>query len=529
MFNIFKVTSDNSNFKELGTAKSETKTLSNETVFGRGVTSIASAKNELFKSLTPFNPLDFIDKNRLFFGINHLNNEPIYLENEDVTHSLIVGPTRSGKGILEAGKIIESIRNGRGVVVIDPKQDYFLIQIIKEELAKQNRLDNLLLANWPLDFGYSGFEDTDTPKEFANKVVAMLDLGDVENNPGATYYRRNERIFLQKVIIFFFKSEKMLGIRFEKNWKSLINFCKFLYKDLENEILYFKEIQKHRSNAELLDRFAKRFFDPKLFSKLELSEQDLDAAKGLYQTLKEFEDINIYSKYSVKDALFSGKILYIKSDMLDAAALKFLKLLTNDIVMQARKFKNAKCDVFADEFSFYPTQTLSAALATIAGFGVKFTIMYQDDGQLVNENLKSAIKSNCQLKIYYKTSIIETLDYIEKLSGVELVTKVARQGQETTIKQEQESLLNITRLRALPRQFVGVLISESLNEPLIFQTFFIKTHEKFNWEEENLKVTEVLSTSLNKKYSIFEVENEDEDILIDVKILSDDEVFEEDF
>jgi len=283
-----------------------------------------------------------------------------------------------------------------------------------------------------------------------------------------------------------------------------------------------------KPNSELLDRFANRFFNPLLFGKLDFNEQDLGTTKGLYQTLKEFEDITIYSRFSVINALFNGKVLYIKSDMLDETALKLLKLLVTDIILQARKFKNAKCDVFADELSFYPTQTLASALAPIAGFGVHFTIMYQDDSQLTDENLKKAIKSNCQLKIYYKSSDIETLNYIEKLGGLELVTKISKNGAETIIRQEQEPLLNMTRLRAIPRQFVGILISESLNEPKIIQSYFVKTDGKFDWDFYNKKFQEIDFTKLNKSFSIFEIESEDNEIKTEVLELDEEEI-EEDF
>lgn len=494
--------------------------------YGRGITSIESARKELFKPLVPYNPLDYIGED-LFFGLDFLTNEIVKLNRDDVTHSLIVGPTRTGKGVLATAKLIESLRAGRGAVVIDPKFDDYLPKAIQEELQRQSRTDDLQIVNFPNDFGYSGFEESDTSKEFANKVVAMLNLFDVPDNPGASYYRKNERIFLNKLIFLFFTSKEKLNIEFEKNWKSLINFAKYIYQDLENEVLYFKEITKMKPNSELLNRFSKRFFNPKLFAKIELNEQDLQTAKGLYQTLKEFEDIQIHTKFSVKDALFNGKVLYIKSDMLDETALKLLKLLINDIVLQARKYGNANCDVYCDELSFYPTQVLSSALATISGFGVHFTIMYQDDGQLTDENLKKAIKSNCQLKIYYKSSDVETLEYIEKLGGLELVSKITKSGNETSIRQEQESLLNTTRLRALPRQFVGVLISESLNEPKIIQSYFVKTDGKFDWSIYNQKIVEIEQTKLNKAFSIFEVESEGNEVVTDVTELE--EEIEEDF
>jgi len=536
MFNLFK---KNDNHSEIGVAKNKSD-YAEKSLFGRGVTSIESAEKELNKSLEVFNPAEFLRNDKLYYGLDFLNQEVIYLNNEDVTHSLIVGATRTGKGVLASAKIKESIKRGRGVIIIDPKQDDFLPQVIKEELELQDREDELLISTFPNDYGYSGFEDSDTATQFANKLTAMLELEDITDNPGASYYRRNERIMLHKLIDVFFNSEKILDSKFERNFKSLINFLLYIYKDLENEVLYFKEITKMKANAELLDKFSKRYFNPKNFEKLELNDQDLPTVKGLYQTLSEFRDINIYTKYSIREALHNGKILYIKSDMLDIRAMKLLKLLLNDIIIQARKYKGATCDVFCDELSFYPTPVLSSALATIAGFGVHFTIMYQDDAQLTDQNLKKAIKSNCQLKIYYKSSDLETLEYIEKLSGEELVTKTTKTNDTISIKQDLEPYINRTKLRAIPRQFVGVLIVEAQNKPMFIQSYFIPVKNQFDWDIYNNKVTVVDATKLLQKFSIFEItKNEDDNIYEtgvstttvddDISIIDDVDVVEEDF
>ncbi len=497
---------------------------------GKSIVSTTLASQELQKDLVAFEPLNNFKKDKLFFGLSFLNQKKIIqLDREDVSHSLIVGPTRSGKGVLATAKIIEALRDNKSVIVVDPKQDDFLPKAIEEELLKQNRCEDFLIANFPNDYSYSGFEESDTVTEFANKVVAMLDLQDIEDNPGASYYRRNERIMLHKIIFLFFNSSKELDKNFGRNWKSLINFTKYLYKDLEAEILYFKEITKMKPNSELLNRFATRYFNPKKFAELEFTEEDLSSLKGLYQTLSEFYDIDMYTKHSVKDVLLNNKVLYIKSDMLDARALKHLKLLINDIIIQAKKFKGANCEVYCDELSFYPTQTLSSALATIAGFGVNFTLMYQDDSQLTNENLKKAIKSNCQLKVYYKSSDIETLEYIEKLGGLDLVTKVRKTDGMTALNQDQEPLFNITRQRAMPRQFVGILISEALAEPKIIQSWFVATNGKFDWEVYNsIKIT-VDETILKKGFSIFAIDNDDDGVDIEINEISTEDTAEEDF
>ena len=164
--------------------------------------------------------------------------------------------------------------------------------------------------------------------------------------------------------------------------------------------------------------------------------------------------------------------------------------------------KDTNCLAILDELSFYPTQILSAGLSTCAGFGVNFILAYQSEAQMKDENLRVSIKDNCQTKIYYKSSDDKTLKYIELLSGLELVTQKSKKGNDTTIRQQQESHMNITRLRALPRAKVAILVEENLNEIKIFQTSAIPVSKKFNWDEINSKEVAIKKLFLLKAFRV---------------------------
>jgi type IV secretory pathway TraG/TraD family ATPase VirD4 len=140
--------------------------------------------------------------------------------------------------------------------------------------------------------------------------------------------------------------------------------------------------------------------------------------------------------------------------------------------------------------------------------------------------------SNCQLKLFYKSSDIETLKYVQELSGEELVSKIAKNGDETTIRQDREPFLNITRLRALPRQFVAILLSESLNAPKIVQTYPIPVEKRFDWKSENDKIVKISETKLQKNHNIFETNDEERPIKEENKtnfVIDENEFEEEDF
>jgi len=475
-------------------------------IYGRGIASIASSKLELFREAIKFNPLQYLSAEKYFLGLEHATGKPIYLQNKEVVHSLVTAPTRAGKGIFFGYKTIEAIKQNRGLILIDPKQDEFLPQICKEELIRQNRPNDFIVWNWDSDFGYKVFEGDDV-NSATKKLTIMLDLIEVEGEAGASFYRKSERIALKKVINLFFNAKELLNVDFKRDIPYLILFMKYLTEDLSNTTNYSTEYNKPKPNMTLLEEYSKRYFDPALFAKaVDFKERNLSTLESLYFSLSEFEDVKFTEKSSIVEAICNGKIIYIKSDMLNESALKFLKFIIADIIDKSKKYKEkAKCLVLADEISFYPTPVLSAALSTIAGFGTYFFLAYQDDGQIQNENLKTAIKSNCQTKIYYKSSDVKTLEYIEKLSGKELVSKITKSGNETSIKQEQEEFLNITRQRALPKSLVAILLQESLCEPLLFDTSPIPVAHPFDWKEYNDSFVHFEIKRLEKEFDVNEI------------------------
>jgi len=479
--------------------------------YGRSITSIQTAKDELFKAHLEYNPLDFINSKAQFFGLELGTKTPIYLSFNDSTHLLYVGPTRSAKGVALAHRAVETLRLKKGLIIIDPKKDDFLAQVILEELARQNRPNDMLVASFPLNFSYSGFDFNDTPLEFANKLIVALNL--TPTGEAATdYYRRNERTILKKVLLYFQNSKSFLNVEFELNYKSLANFLKYLTDDLISTQNYNSEFSKSKPNFESLEKFSKRFFESKSFEKLDLSFDDIPILKGLHQTISELCDANIYSKINICDALHHGKIIYIQADQLDESSLKMLKILQVDILQKSKK-KNANCVVIADEVSFYATKVLADSLSTIAGFGVQYILALQDLAQLNDPLIKNPILSNCQTKLFYKSSDLETLNYIEKISGKELVSQITKNNLDVSIKQTQEDFLNITRLRALKRDRVSVLICEALPAPLICQVWHIVVKEKFDWSLYDVEKFKPIISVLKKdfSFSFLEKKNEEND------------------
>ena len=86
-----------------------------------------------------YNPLKFVNlKKGFFIGLDE-QVKPIYLKNMDdwyKRHFLIVGATRSGKGVAMQYLGIQSLMLGETVVFLDPKGDKYMPHIFKEQCDK---------------------------------------------------------------------------------------------------------------------------------------------------------------------------------------------------------------------------------------------------------------------------------------------------------------------------------------------------------------------------------------------------------
>lgn len=473
---------------------------------GRGITSIASAKDELYHEPELMDPRRFIknDSTLEYFGLDHLSNDAVYLPKNAINHELFCGITRSGKGVLAGVKAYEAICQEKGLIYIDVKQEDFTPQIIFETLEAQGREDDLVIVNWPNDFGYSGFNEDDTLIEAHEKLCEVLELTP-SDDAAVDYYRSVERMTLYSIL------EKGMNHYFRLGFIDILEFIRVLIDDFTQKVIYDREIIKTKPNMNLLESSAKRYFDEELLLCLNFTDKNIEALGSLH--IKLFELSNgavIYNAHSIDEALYKNKVLYIKADMLNISSLKLLKLLFVDITQRVRK---RKCNavLIADEISFYATPKLSAMLATMAGFGLKMILQLQDLAQLGDDVIKNAILTNCSVKLFYKISDTQTLEYVEQLGGVELVTKYTERGIDKMITQESEPLLNATRIRAMWFQKHAILISEYLNTALFVHTSHIPVRNIFDWKPYKL-INNSLPTVKYEKHFIVKSTLEQSDI-----------------
>jgi len=458
--------------------------LSVSTNLGRPATTIATAKQYHVKQ-DRTNPIPHIkqaaqDEN-IYFGQTFEDNKPFTIPADNITHSIFFGSTGSGKGVAEAAKVYQSIHEKRGVIIVDPKGDAYLPQVILEKLAEDGRPEtDFKMIYFPHLWRYKMITERDSYLEISNKLIDLFGYEPTES-AGSDYYRQNGRILLRFLMKIFFV-DLDLKVHIKKDFEDIKKHIILLKQDLENRKMYEKQLEKTRPNAQLMEKFSKRFYNPKLIESIYFSNTDIetldDLAKKFIMTT---EGMTFQNDIDIAEALYDGKILYFRIDMNNIESCKFPKLLISDIIQNATK-RRGNCDCFFDELSFYASQNLSGILATSRSMGVQFNLYLQAVSQLP-EQVRNPILENCNVKQFYKTSDLDSLNLLEKLGGVEAITKISTKDGVHNFSQDYESYLNATKIRALPRTTVGIVISEWLSIPQILQTNFIETKQEFDWSQ----------------------------------------------
>lgn len=466
--------------KDQKKTKDSLEAINIQSTLGRQQTSIETARIELYEEPIEYDPLMYIDINKgEFFGMCKAKDEyyPIYVPQKAINHRLYVGITRSGKGIMAGIKCVETLAHeGRGLMYFDVKQEDYTPQIIKEELERQGREDDLIIVTWPNDFCYSGISNSDSILQLWEKMNVALNFTR-SDNPGVEHYRSNQRMTLLKLL------STCLGRFFQADWIEIMEFVRCLRQDYLKYEKLEEELQKSKQNVRRIASLKQRYFDQDLLDELDFTPKNIEALEVIYISIFELTmGANVYNGVDISEALYNGKVIYFKCDMENESSLQFLKVIFKDISQKVRQRK-ADCDVYADEVSFYATKELSGNLSTMAGFGVRYTLQLQDLAQLNDPIIKNSILTNCSAKLFYKVTDIETLKYVETLGGNEYISIASLHGAaQEAIRRDVEALVNSTRVRAMWYMQHAVLIAEYFNTAAFITTFPVQVENVFDWD-----------------------------------------------
>ena len=373
---------------------------------------------KLFNKLITYNPKKYFDHYKgIFIGLDE-NQQPIYISiKEWVTrHFLVVGATRSGKGVIMQILGVQSLRLKETVVFFDPKGDQYMPHIFKAECDRLN-----------LPYHYINL-NKDIPQI---NLIADFEMDDLKNcfieafsqrerGAESDMYRKEEQEFIEDFSRFVVQQNNI-----KAPTKNLNQLCQ----------------------SYAIDRFK---------------DNGRSTISDLNK-LRTIKSINSTTGKSIAELVDGGGCVYIVGNGLDETSKKVLKFIFCHVMQLAENYYEANnsrnITVFADELVSLISKAVALSYTVSLGWGLKIVSAIQDlkllhgaSADLNVEFLRGAIFGNSQNKLFYRCDDIETTDYLSDMTG----QIVVEDEQKTVIRNSlnSEKLESTTRLTQSTRNYI---------------------------------------------------------------------------
>jgi hypothetical protein len=398
---------------------------------------------------------------------------PVYITDDDRRrHIYIIGQTGTGKSTLLGNMVIEDIRAGKGLAVIDPHGD--LVQTVLGHIPK-DRAEDLIY-----------FDPGDLWRPLG---LNMLEYS--FNRPEEKTFIVNE---MQGIFNKLFLAETM-GPMFEQYMR---NALLLLMEDMPNEPATLTEVSRVFTDAEYRRRKLARIKNPLVVDFWEKEAVKAGGEASLanmtpYITSK-FNNFvaNDYvrpiigqpkSAFNFREVMDGGKILLInlsKGRVGDINAGLLGMVFTGKLLMAAlsrvdvpQVEKRRDFNLYIDEFQNFTTDSISTILSEARKYRLNLTMAHQFIAQL-NEKIRDSVFGNV---------------------GSQIVFRVGVQDAEFLVKQfapvfDQNDLMSIDNMNA----YAKLLINGETSKP-----FNIRV-ETTSWAKGDLELAESMKSLSRMKY-----------------------------
>ena len=367
-------------------------------------------------------------KGGISLGLEKINNREKIYYNDDDTHSIILGATRSGKGrtVLLQTIGIQGLA-GESMILSDPKGELFcytneflknlgyeVIALDFEEPEKSNSYNFLQNV---IDYVNEG--DMTRAIDSVEDIVDML----VQKGSNEPIWENGEKSVLAFVILLVVIENKE-----RPEYQNLTNAYHFLSKmcipDENGKIPLNKYIQELDDNHPAKLKASIALVAPEKtrgsFFTSALSTLRLFANPFIYEMSKQTDfDINDSTK---KRAIFI--ILPDQKKTYNSLAGLFISQYYNSLIKNAKSNGNRlqrRVNFNLDEFGNYPAiNGMESKMTVSAGYGIRFNLFIQSFAQLksvYDEDVARVLKDNAETLIYLRSKDTETLKEVSERLG----------------------------------------------------------------------------------------------------------------
>jgi len=372
-----------------------------------------------------FDPLQYIDFAKgVFLGLSE-TGQAIYLKMGDwiVSHIMLSGRTRSGKGV--AGQIlgVQSIRLGECLVILDPKGDKYMPHVYYDECERSGKpwvyLDLRSSAHPQINFA-QGL----TAENLESVLIGGFSL--TEKGTDADHYRIGDRAAARAAA---------------KYWQA----------------------HPTATPADLAAEFGEAW---------------QETAAGFLAILRELAELPAVNRgdgqgVNLQALIDEGGCLYVVGDMLNTRIVRCQRILLMILLMMARSRDSLDADpriirVFGDEYRVHISRPFIVSLGASAGWRMLSILGFQSFGDLRDcpadldpDLIEQATIENCAIQLSYRIKDARTAEILAATTGQCLVDDESRKTSknlaqtetmdgERTLKQAERYLFDVNMITSLP-------------------------------------------------------------------------------
>ncbi len=368
----------------------------------------------------------FDDRKGLFIGLDE-KTRPVYMDYEawKISHCLLSGRTRSGKGVAAQILLTQAIQRGEYVVVLDPKCDNWMPHIFKkacDDAGLPYRFLDLRQSAPPQTNLFAGC-DLET---LENMLVGGFSL--TEKGEAADFYRLADRKAARR--------------------------CAAWLADNGGATAGDALIAHGEDWAETAPAFHAYMAEMAELQSVNLPSGGIDVAAGERE----------------------GGVLYVVGDMINPRIIRMQRMILLRLLFLAKARDDLSSGssprtvtVFADEFKVHISRPFMTSLGASAGWGLHSILAFQSlqdladcPADLDKDAVRGAVMENCSVQLSYAIKDPETAEWLSASTGVVLVDDEARQVRrnvalsetvdgDRTLRQAERYLVDTNMLMNLPK------------------------------------------------------------------------------
>lgn len=348
-------------------------------------TDVREINKFLPKEVGKYDPAKYFKISRgIFFGLDE-RKKAIYLSWEEwrLSHLLLSGRTRVGKGVAAQILLSQAVQAGELVVILDPKPDDWMPHVFyqaTEHAGLPYHFFNLTPSSQPQFNLFAGLNGEDA------EGMLIGGFGLSERGEAADFYRLADRKAAREAATWV---QTHPGATPRDVWLA---------------------------NTEKWSEAAPAFND-------------------YMRELAELPAVNASVEFDMRNMLETGGCIYFAGDMMNPRVVRVQRMILIRLMQIAknRTDRSRAITVLADEFKVHISKPFMTGLGAAAGWGMHVVLAFQSlqdladcPADLDKDSVRGAVMENCGLQLSYRVKDPETAEWLSKSTGTILVDDESR-------------------------------------------------------------------------------------------------------